>query len=147
MGTYSKTFLSVLHYFLRVIFEVMYVGLLHYDFVTLCRNYSHLILEHVCNDIDTFEGFYWNIQVWPLWWLWLVVVLYYIILWHYDCVLEAFQKTVNCNYFRHHYQPYCWCFDKIRAMKNDENPQRHQNHLWFYFVWKTQSFGLRDKLC
>ena len=25
----------------------MYVGLVHYGFVTLHRNYSHLILEHV----------------------------------------------------------------------------------------------------
>ena len=27
--------------------EVTYVGLVHYGFVTLHRNYSHLILEHV----------------------------------------------------------------------------------------------------
>ena len=40
-------FLSILRYFLRVIFEVVYVGLVHYGFVTLRQNYSHLILEHV----------------------------------------------------------------------------------------------------
>ena len=48
MGNYLETFLSVLCYFLLVIFEVMYVGLVHYSFVTLRRNYSHLIIEHIC---------------------------------------------------------------------------------------------------
>ena len=46
-GTYSETFLSALRDFLRVIFEVTYVRLVHYDFVILRKNYSHLILEHV----------------------------------------------------------------------------------------------------
>ena len=45
-GTYSEIFSSVLRYFLQVIFEVTYVGLVYYGFVTLRRNYSHLILEH-----------------------------------------------------------------------------------------------------
>ena len=36
-----------MRYFLRVIFEVTYVGLVDYDFVTLLINYSHLILEYV----------------------------------------------------------------------------------------------------
>ena len=49
-GTYSETFLSDLRYFLRVILEDTYVGLVHYGFVTLRRNYSHLILEHVCTN-------------------------------------------------------------------------------------------------
>ena len=30
-----------------MIFEVTYVGLVNYGFVTLCINYSHLILEYV----------------------------------------------------------------------------------------------------
>ena len=47
-GTYSEMFSSILRYFLQVIFKVTYVGLLHYGFVTLRRNHSHLILEHVC---------------------------------------------------------------------------------------------------
>ena len=46
-GTYSGIFLPILCYFLQVIFEVTYVGLVHYGFLTLHRNYSHLILEHV----------------------------------------------------------------------------------------------------
>ena len=46
-GTYSETFLSILHYFLRVVFKVKYVGLVHYGFVILRRNYSQLILEHI----------------------------------------------------------------------------------------------------
>ena len=46
-GTYLETFFSILHYFLRVILKVTYVGLVHYVFVTLRRNYSYLILEHV----------------------------------------------------------------------------------------------------
>ena len=50
MGTSSETFFSVLCYFLRVIFEVTYVGLVHYGFVTLRRNHSHLILEHVLHN-------------------------------------------------------------------------------------------------
>ena len=37
----------VLHCFLQVIFEVTYVGLVHYYFITLRINYSDLILEHV----------------------------------------------------------------------------------------------------
>ena len=49
MGTYSETFLYFLHYFLQIIFEVTYVGLVHYDFVTLRRKYSHLVLEHARN--------------------------------------------------------------------------------------------------
>ena len=43
-GTYSETFSSVLSYFIQVIFEVTYVGLVHYGFVTLHRNHSHLVL-------------------------------------------------------------------------------------------------------
>ena len=39
--------LYILRYFLLVIFEVTYIGLIHYGFVTLSINYSHLILEHV----------------------------------------------------------------------------------------------------
>ena len=46
--TYSEKF-YILRYFLPVVFEVMYLGLVHYGFVTLRRNYSHLILEHVLN--------------------------------------------------------------------------------------------------
>ena len=33
--------------FCRQYHECMYAGLVHYGFVTLCENYSHLILEHV----------------------------------------------------------------------------------------------------
>ena len=51
MGTYSETFWSVLRYFLRVVFEFMYVGLAHCGFVTLRRNCSRLILEHVLTKI------------------------------------------------------------------------------------------------
>ena len=47
MRTYSETFLSVFRYFLRVIFEVTYVGLVHCGFVTWNINYYHLILEYV----------------------------------------------------------------------------------------------------
>ena len=50
METYSETLLSILRYFLRVIIKVTYVGLVHYGFVTVRRNYSHLILEHVINN-------------------------------------------------------------------------------------------------
>ena len=46
-GTYSEIFSSVLRYFLQVIFGVTYAGLVYYGFVTLSRNYFHLILEHV----------------------------------------------------------------------------------------------------
>ena len=42
-----QRYLSVLRYFLWMISEVTYVGLVHYGFVILCRNYYHLILEHV----------------------------------------------------------------------------------------------------
>ena len=58
MGNYLETFLSVLCYFLLVIFEVMYVGLVHYSFVTLRRNFYQLILEHVNNNngVDNSNG-------------------------------------------------------------------------------------------
>ena len=46
-GDLLRDFLSVFRYFLRFIFEVMSIGLVHYGIVTLHRNYSHLILEHV----------------------------------------------------------------------------------------------------
>ena len=47
IGKYSDTFWSIFSYFLQVIFEFIYVGLVHYGFARLRINYSHLILEHV----------------------------------------------------------------------------------------------------
>ena len=43
-GPMQTRFFNVLRYFLQVISEFKYVGLVRYDFVTLNRNYSHLIL-------------------------------------------------------------------------------------------------------
>ena len=43
---------SLLRYFLRVIFGDKYVDLFHYGIVTLHRNYSHLICNMSCEDIE-----------------------------------------------------------------------------------------------
>ena len=58
MGNYSDIFSSILYYFLRVFFEVKYLGLVNYGFFTLCRNYSHLILEHVREKKSYVVSFY-----------------------------------------------------------------------------------------
>ena len=46
-GIYSEMFLSILCYIIRVIIEFTYVVLVNYGSFAVCKNYSHLILEHV----------------------------------------------------------------------------------------------------